>query len=201
MKIVSFDVGHTNLAMVVVHAEFDNLTCTVEELEVVHAEMFDLAAIRCPHPEECIFMATDKCAAHKCHHLVDIIHPHLEGSDLVLAERQPLCGLTGIEQSLYIYIKQRYSGDRKTHMRLVSPNSVHAHFCMSSEKVDRRLQVVEIAKDFLEECPAFIKAREKDHLADAFAFVLFFCQAVLPREMVSKRTNPFSHFAMDVDKP
>lgn len=189
MKIVSFDIGHTNLAMVVVNVEVDQNTCEVLEITPIHTLMTDLANIQCTG--NCIFMKTDKSSSHKCHHFVESIHEHLVGSDLVLAERQPLCGLTGIEQSLYIYIKQRYSGGRPNHMRLISPNSVHAHFNMSTEKPTRRIQVVDIVYNYLKDCNAFIKVKDKDHLADAFIFVLFYCQTTLQKEMVSKKKNPF----------
>lgn len=189
MKIVSFDIGHTNLAMVVANVEIDENTCEVLEIIPTHTQMINLAHIQCNG--DCVFSRNDNCAAHKCHHFVDSIHEHLVDSDLVLAERQPLCGLTGIEQSLYIYIKQRYSGNRKDHMRLISPNSVHAHFNMSSEKTQRRIQVVEIVFHYLKNSSVFMGAKEKDHLADAFIFVLFYCQTNLQRENVAKKVNPF----------
>lgn len=195
MRIVGIDVGHTNLAMVVADVEVDPDTDELESIKVVHAQMSDLGMIRCGSGSDCLFPRGDRSSAHKCHHWVEHCDKWFKDSDLVVMERQPLCGLTGIEQSIYIYVKQRYSRGVSNHVRLLSPNSMHCHFNMSSDKVERRKQIVEICQEYLLESPAFKTAKEKDHLADAFGFILFYCQTILPEELYKKRPNRFASFA------
>ena len=195
MKIVGIDVGHTNLAMVVAEVEVNSKTDELVGIKVVHAQMTDLGNMMCPNPQECIFLPTDRSSAHKCHHWVEACDEWFGGSDLVVMERQPLCGLTGIEQSIYIYVKQRYSGGSANHIRLLSPNSMHCHFNMSGDKSVRRGEIVEISRAYLEESRAFKNAREKDHLADAFGFILFYCQTILPQDLMAQRPNRFASFA------
>ena len=197
MKIIGIDVGHTNLAMVV--AEVGVHRDEIRGIKVIHSQMSDLGMINCPG--DCLFLPHDRSSAHKCHHWVESCDKWFSGSDLVVMERQPLCGLTGIEQSIYIYVKQRYSGGSPNHIRLLSPNSMHCHFNMSRDKVVRRKVIVEISREYLEESPAFRSAREKDHLADAFGFILFYCQTILPSDLLAKMPNRFLGFAYTVDPP
>lgn len=195
MKIVGIDVGHTNLAMVVAEVEVDKKTDELVGIKVVHAQMTDLGLMTCPNPEDCMFLPGDRSAAHKCHHWVESCDKWFRGSDLVVMERQPLCGLTGIEQSIYIYVKQRHSGGSSNHIRLLSPNSMHCHFKMSDDKAVRREEIVEISRAYLEESRAFKNAKEKDHLADAFGFILFYCQTILPEDLMAQRPNRFASYA------
>jgi hypothetical protein len=197
MKIVGIDVGYTNLALVVAQVDVDEETDELQAITVIHAAMTNLAHVQCSCPDECIFNPREKTSAHKCHHWVENNHEHFKDSDVVVIEAQPLTGLTGVEQSIYIYLKQRYSKGRSSHVRMLSPNALHNHFSMSSEKVERRKEIVEIARDYLEEAPAFKTAKEKDHLSDAFGFILFYCQTILPRELLARRPNPFSGFAYE----
>lgn len=199
MKIVGIDVGHTNLARVVAEVDVDEYD-EITGIRVVHAQMTDLGMVGCPHPEDCIFLPGDRSSAHKCHHWVESCDEWFSGSDLVVMERQPLCGLTGIEQSIYIYIKQRYSAG-PNHVRLLSPNSMHCHFNMSSDKAVRREEIVRISGAYLEEAPAFRSAKEKDHLADAFGFILFYCQTILPADLMAQRPNRFAGFAYRPEPP
>lgn len=184
MKIVGIDVGYTNLALVVAHVDEED-----NEIEVTYAKMTNLAHVKCVDPS-CIFHKDDKSPAHKCHHFVESMDEYLRDSDVVLMERQPLQGLTGVEQSIYIYIKQRYSAGDQAHMRLISPNAMHKHFAMSSEKVERRVEIVEIARRYLEHNKNFKMAREKDHLCDAMGFIIFYVHTM---KKITEN-NPFASF-------
>jgi hypothetical protein len=149
------------------------------EVSVTRAAMFDLALIHCEDPH-CVYERTDKSAAHKTLHLMVQLHDELESADFVFAEQQPPMGLTNVEQSLLIRIKENYSKGRKEFMRLISPSSMHRHFNMSKMKEERRVQVVEIARPWLASMPAFKAVVAKDHLADAMAFILFFVNTRMP---------------------
>lgn len=192
MKIVGIDVGHTNLALVVAEVEIrDN--CEIGEISVEHAQMTNLGDFVC-EGGECMFKKNDRSASHKCHHWVDDMENYFRDSDLVLMERQPLCGLTGIEQAIYIFVKQRYSAGREGHILLMSPNMLHSHFKMSSSKETRRREIVNICREYLEISPAFVNAKEKDHLADAMGFILLYIQRILPQQLKAQRRNRFAHY-------
>ena len=189
MKIIGIDVGCTNLALVKANVIFTQNM----DISVIFAQMFDLKQIVC-RTKDCIFTTNDKSSAHRCHHWVEMNENVFKGTDLILMERQPLVGLTGVEQSIYIYLKQRFSDGLASKIRLISPNSMHAFFNMSKLKEERRQQIVNITKDYLLETKAFQIAKEKDHLADAFGFILFYCKSTLKDNMTP---NPFQKYAYE----
>jgi hypothetical protein len=71
---------------------------------------------------------------------------------------------------------------------------MHAHFKMSNEKVERRIQVVEITQRYLEDFKAFKLAKFKDHLGDSLAFVLYYINVQLEDYIRNQKPNPFEKF-------
>ena len=193
MKIIGIDVGCTNLALVKAKVNVESNI----SIDVLFAQMFDLKNIIC-HAKDCIFTPGDKSSAHRCHHWVENIHRVFQDTDLILMERQPLFGLTGIEQSIYIYLKQRFSDGLASKVRLISPNSMHAFFKMSKNKEERRCEIVKITEDYLCEIRAFQVAKEKDHLADAFGFILFYTQSILTQKHSMARST-FQKFKYNIN--
>lgn len=197
-RIVGIDVGWSNLACVVVDVELDSHDNTSMEpyaFKVVHADMTDLRDIVCKHSKDCIFEACDRKGGHLVHHYVEKMHEWFSSADKIVIESQPIMSThKDVEQLLIVYIKQRYSKGKKRHVRLIAPQSMHAHFKMSSEKVNRRIQVVEITCKYLEEFKAFKRADYKDHLGDSMAFVLYYIDVYLEKHMNKLLPNPFDKF-------
>ena len=189
MRVVSFDVGHTNMAMVV--ADVDDVTF---EVTVLYTRMTNLKYLRCRDPD-CMFERTDRRTGHLVMHYVDSIDEHLREADYVLCELQPIMGMVDVEQCLGIYIRQRYAAGRPRFMRTLAPNSMHRHFGMSGDKVERRVEIVNITERYLAGNRAFDTATEKDHLGDACGYELFFVEALLPGEL---RTHPFEKFKFSI---
>jgi len=87
------------------------------------------------------------------------------GVDHVRIERQPLTGLTDVEQLLF--------GHFRSKARLVSPNSMHRHFHIGHYVYEqRKTQTTRIAEPYLCHLPAWQRERVHD-LADALCIVLF----------------------------
>jgi len=191
MRVVSFDFGHTNLAMVC--ANVDEVSYDVD---VTFAKMTNLKHIQCRG--DCFFQKKDRRSAHLLHHFVESIDEHLKKADLVLGELQPIMGMTDIEQCMLIYIQQRYSNGNKKFMQLISPNTLHTYFKMSSDKVTRRLEIVELMEYYLRGHRAYEIAKHKDHLSDACGFIILYAETILPdflrRDM---KINRFGNFAFD----
>lgn len=192
MKVVSFDFGHTNLAMVC--AQVDE---TTYDVEVTYAKMTNLKHMYCSG-KNCLFRRDDRRTAHLVHHFVESIDEHLRDADLVIGELQPIIGMVDVEQCMLIYIQQRYSNGNPNFMRLLSPNSMHKFFHMSEDKVERRKEIVTITEYYLTGHRAFDVAEQKDHLGDACGFVLYFAENILPdllRQDLSR--NRFKDFAFN----
>lgn len=192
MRVVSFDFGHTNLAMVCA-----NVDETSYDVEVTFAKMTNLKHMHCKGGD-CMFQKKDRRTAHLVHHFVESIDEHLKNADIVLGELQPIMGMVDIEQCMLIYIQQRYSNGNKGFMRLLSPNSMHKYFHMSDDKVERRKEIVDITEYYLTGQRAFDVAKQKDHLADACGFIILYAETILPEFLRQDMTkNKFGKFALN----
>lgn len=193
-RIVGIDVGWVNLAMVCVDVDMDSYDpLSVKEkfdFTVVYANMTDLRHVPC-RDESCMFERSDKNGGHVVHHYVEAMHEWFSTADKIVIERQPVQSV--VEQLLLVYIKQRYSKGKREHVKLIAPQTMHAYFNMSNEKVDRRIEVVEITREYLEELKVFKMAEYKDHLGDSLAFVLYYIRVHLEKH----RPNPFDNFKYD----
>lgn len=197
-RIIGIDVGWSNLAMVVVDVDlesYDVHSVDKYDFEVKYANMTDLRNINCTNKKDCLFEYNDRKAGHLVHHYVEQMDEWFSTADKIVIEAQPICSThKDVEQLLLVYIKQRYSNGKKRHVRLIAPQTMHAHFKMSSEKVERRLEVVEITRKHLEELKAFKKAEFKDHLGDSMAFVLYYINVCLEEHIRKQKPNPFAAF-------
>lgn len=190
-RVIGIDVGWSNLAMVVVDVDTDS----IKNFNVIYTNMTDLRKIKCSDPSCCMFEKRDRKGGHLVHHYVEMHHEWFSTSDRVVIESQPIMSThKDVEQLILVYIKQRYSNGNKKHVSLVAPQSMHSHFNMSNEKVIRRLQVVEITRQYLETSSSFINAEHKDHLGDAMAFVLYFINTKLEDYLNSLLPNPFMSY-------
>lgn len=198
-RIIGIDVGWSNLAMVVVDVDLEsynigNSMNSKYEFNVVFGNMTDLRHIRCRKPEECMFEVCDRKGGHLVHHYVEKMHEWFSSADKIVIESQPIMSThKDVEQLLLVYIKQRYSKGDKEHVRLIAPQSMHAHFNMSNEKVERRKEVVEITREYLENLKEFQLAEYKDHLGDSLAFILYYIHVHLEMH----QPNPFDSFKFD----
>lgn len=187
MRVASFDFGHTNLALVIADVDETSYDVTVQ-----FTKMQDLKSLRC---RGCMFEKKDRRTAHLVYHYVESIHEQLLECDLVIGERQPIMGMVDVEQCMLIFILQKYGKC----MRLFNPGQMHKAFKMSSDKVERRREIVTITESYLNNFREFRRAREKDHLGDALGFILYFAEHVLPGEQLEeqRRENPFLRFKYD----
>lgn len=191
MRVVSWDVGHKNLATVVAEVSFGE--DGEVDVVVVDCLMTNLKHIAC-NDSKCMFMKTDNSAAHRVYHFIQSLRPHLEIADLICMESQPPVGLTAVEHSLYIYSKLWFSRGDPERVKLFSPNAMHAVFKMSHAKAQRRIEAVELTTRYLSGHEAFDCAVEKDHLADACLYILYYVKDVHHRR-TKRAVNPFRKFA------
>lgn len=188
MIVTAVDVGYINLAVVSVVVDEENDTIG----EVVHCSNTDLREVRCKK-KNCIFDRNDKGSSHKILHFLESgAFRVFDNSDYIVIERQPLVGLTGVEQSLLIMLKNRYR--RRKYIELISPNTLHAHYGLSTDRAERKQQVEGIVGPYLETFRNYKRATRKHDMADACIYCLFFIQVYLPNILSSKRANIFNKF-------
>lgn len=198
-RIIGIDPGWSHLALVVIDVDLDSYDVLRAGYKyyfnVVHAKMTDLRHMKCTNPNECMFETGDRKGGHLVHHFVESMHEWFSTADKIIIESQPIMSThKDIEQLLLVYVKQRHSNGKKRHIRLIAPQSMHAHFKMSSVKAERRKEIVEITKEYLKDVPAFKQASIKDHLGDATGFILYYIDTLLEEHVRNQQPNPFEKF-------
>lgn len=195
-RVIGIDVGYSNLALVVCDIDKEDY----DDIKVVFSKMTDLRNIAC-RDDDCMFGKCDRKGAHLVHHFVKSMHEWFDTADQILIESQPITSThKDIEQLLVYLIKLWYSYPKnkpKDHVKLIAPQSMHCHFNMSGVKENRRKEIVEITKYYLDNQPSFMYATQKDHLADAMGFILYYVQVLMPGVMVRRfKHNPFLKYKL-----
>lgn len=191
-RVLGIDVGFSHLATVVCDVDRETF-----EITPVFGKMTDLRNLMC-RDKECMFERHDRKGGHLVHHYVEEMHKWFDSADQIVIEAQPICSShKDIEQLILVYCKQRYSVPKKkpkNHVRLLHPRSMHCHFGMSSEKVERRIEIVDITRNYIQDFDAYKRSAEKDHLGDAAGYILFYVQTIMPDDMRRVKPNQFAKF-------
>lgn len=191
-RIIGIDPGFHHLGLTVIDVDRETL-----DMKVIHCSMMDLRKLRCKNPN-CLYEKNDGSGGHRTLHYVEENAEWFKGADYVVMEQQPIMStLKDVEHVLLLLIKQQFSNGRRDYARQISPRTLHAHFNMSSEKVERRVEVVELTKHLLGGHRAFDNAVEKDHISDSCAFALLFVHTVLPEIIRKSKPNPFAKFSFN----
>ena len=175
MIYTSIDIGYKNLGLIQ----------TDENLNVIFMKKIDISRlqhnrVRCcdcaiPHTSE----VADLVA-----HFVQEYHDILNNCDVILMERQPPGGLTSIETLLLFLFRDK--------AKLISPNSVHAHFGINHLDYDQRKErSVAIATKYI----TLPDIARKHDIADAFCMILFQTQREQVKFKIPKlKSLPFESY-------
>lgn len=187
MLYTAIDIGYRNLGLIQVEV---NSTATVIN-NATFMKKIDISKI--PHKNvphcDCKIPHTNETADHVAHFMQE--HREvLESADVILLERQPPFGMTNIESILFFVFRDK--------IKLISPNSVHAHFGFSHlEYEDRKDRVVSIASKHI----TLPDITRKHDIADAFCMILYEVQknqVKLKRDEEVKRL-PFDSYRFDAE--
>lgn len=184
--VTAVDIGIINLAVVSVQEDEGEIT------KVLHCSVNDITKMRCKD-DKCFFNKNDKSSSHRImHFLKSKGYEIFDNSDYIVIERQPLVGLTGVEQSLFLMLKQRYKKNK--FIELISANALHAFYGMSDVREVRKIESVNIATMYLNGFRDFDRAVKKDDMADAFLYCKFFIEKFLPDIRLNRVRNKFLKF-------
>lgn len=151
MIYTGIDIGYHNMGLV---------QCD-DDLNVLYQKRINLTRYKCG--TDCTLYHTNE-VADLVAHLVQEYKEVFDSSDVILMERQPPTGLTNIETLLLYIFREK--------IKLISPNSVHAHFGYGHlDYENRKERVVSIASKYMT-----IPGVRKHDIADAFCIILFFHQ-------------------------
>ena len=163
----SIDVGYYNMGLV----QCDS------ELNVTFAKRVDITRYT-----GCALYHTKHVADYVAH-FVQLYKEIFDSADVILMERQPPSGLTSIEALLFYIFRDK--------IKLISPNSVHAHFGYSHLDYEQRKdRVIDIASKYF----TLPEVARKHDMADAFCMVLYEVQL---RQLEIKQQDEIKRLPFD----
>lgn len=155
MYILSIDVGIINLGLV--YGKIEDYLLTIEDIALVDITKYQWC--------KCTKFDHEKKISNYMKHVFEEYNKFFT-ADVIIIERQPLCGIVSVEQIIcYEYPKSV----------LVSPNAVHKHFNMSHLTYNfRKMASIKIAKPYLEKFENYNLMERKHDLSDCVLMILFY---------------------------
>tara|TARA_B100001996_G_scaffold79095_1_gene58286 strand:- start:2388 stop:3284 length:897 start_codon:yes stop_codon:yes gene_type:complete len=163
MKILSIDVGITNLALVSCELSLD-----FEIETVIHCEL-------CNIRDMCLFCTDKNCVLQHektpldwVNHLVLFRKKVFDAADVILIERQPPGGLKDVEILLFEKFRER--------VKMIHPRSLHGWMRITHLDYDgRKAETEKAAQLYVKHTKAWELNSERRHdIADAVCFTLFY---------------------------
>jgi len=177
MKITSIDIGHTNMA--ILQAEITYKTSTVDKTltKILMVNTIDLKDTG----ETEMYKKMKK--------FIDNYTEIFNTSKYILIERQPIQGLTSIQEIIAYQFPDK--------VKLISPRSMHCYFGINHYPYEtRKEKTIEIADKYLNEFSEYQNSRKHD-LADAFCILKFFIGTVKPKEFDFDKYKYIPQYTLD----
>lgn len=152
MFVLGIDVGIINLALVQVEVDDDT---------------WDIKRVCACHRVDTTRLTESRETADRVAATVERFRTLFDTSDKILIERQPLVGLTGVEEVIFFMFRQRCVK--------VSPNAMHSHFKINRLDYEgRKEKTVARARPWLIGHEGWLKNPDRQHdMADAMCIILW----------------------------
>jgi hypothetical protein len=163
-KLVSVDVGYSNMAIVELTTDFKDFT--VNNVYKINLSNFN---------ETEVYLSMIK--------FISEYKKLFDNADLILIERQPPQGLTNIQDILAFNFSSK--------VKLICPRSMHKHFLISKLDYDSRKQhTVKITSKYLKNFLIFDNESRKHDIADAFCLALYYIEKNKKLEILEPEPIP-----------
>lgn len=182
-KILSIDIGIINLGYVY------GITST-SKFEVLECNRVDITLMRHNKVKYCeCKLHHDFCIPDYLDHFIQERQDLFDNADVILIERQPIMGIMNVQDLLFVRFRNK--------VKLISPNSVHKFFKMSSDYDTRKIESVNIAKSYLDVFTSFTLNDRQHDITDALLIILFYLSSIKIKKIIpilSKDKSPFEFF-------
>ena len=108
----------------------------------------------------------ERCIPDYLDHFIQEYSKYFAECDILLLERQPPIGITNVQDLLFTRFREK--------VLLISPNSVHKYFGLSSEYLVRKIESEKIAGEYLTNFKSFTTNDRKHDISDALLMVLYY---------------------------
>lgn len=149
IRIISIDIGYSNMAIVSISTNFDELF-EVNDIHKVNLYKFN---------ESQVHQAMIK--------FIEEFKYNFDEADIVIIERQPPMGLTNIQDILAFQYSDK--------VKLICPRSMHKHFGVSKLDYEhRKNKTEEISYEYLKSFEKYKTLVRKHDVADALCLALYY---------------------------
>ena len=192
MNVLSIDIGIINLGYVYseyypdfayYYSDSENKTLQSNEvIKIIDCNKVDITIMKHNTTKFCdCKLHHDNCFPDYLEHFFQEYSEMFNNSQLILVERQPITGITNVQDLILNKYREKTI--------LISPNSVHKHFCMSKNYTTRKKQSELIAMKYLYHFSNFINKLRKHDISDAMLLILYYYETVLKKKNSLKNNN------------
>lgn len=190
IHILGVDIGIHNLGISLTETDSEFNNPEVIWFDLINITEFNCDRTKCPYFHEKTI--TDWMA-----HVFEHNRDFFEKSDYILIERQPLTGLTSIEQFIFAAWRRKSI--------LISPSSVHKYFKYNNQTYEqKKISSEQIALRYLEKSPdmkeIFYFFHRRHDISDSILFTMYWCEkqyTQLQKDKYNKkRINKFQNMKM-----
>jgi hypothetical protein len=173
MKVLSIDIGITNLGYVYGEYTFDpkvnklNLNSLKNNLiKIISCDRIDITNVKHSKVPFCdCKLHHDYCIPDYLDHFIQEHLEVFENADKIIIERQPPVGITNVQDLLFTKFRSK--------VLLISPNSIHKYFNMSKDYSTRKEESEKIAVYYLSGMKRYLNNIRKHDIADALLMILY----------------------------
>ena len=162
MLLVSIDVGIFNLGMVCCNIN-DDYTLN----EVLWCQLINVKNL----VEHCTIKNCDLyhnlCMADYMTHLFHTYEHYFKNAEIILVEQQPPCGFISIQEIIRFQYRDK--------VKIISPNSVHAHFKINNLDYAKRKEfTVKFSTPYLKQFDYFNRLVRAHDVCDGFVMMMYY---------------------------
>ena len=182
MKILSIDIGIINLGYVFAEVEIitsfsgskyknlklnENYKSITNSVNVIDCNRIDITNVKHNTVKICdCLLHHERCIPDYLDHFIQEKQNLFDTADIILIERQPPVGITNVQDLLFTKFRSK--------VLLISPNSVHKYFKLSSEYLVRKIESEKISEIYLSNFTNFSNNIRKHDISDALLMIIFY---------------------------
>uniref|UniRef100_A0A6C0B060 Holliday junction resolvase RuvC n=1 Tax=viral metagenome TaxID=1070528 RepID=A0A6C0B060_9ZZZZ len=158
-------------------------------IRVLDCNRIDITNIRHKRVSYCdCKLHHDRCIPDYLDHFIQET-PYFEECDVLIIERQPPVGITGVQDLLFKQFREK--------VLLINPGSIHKYFGLPSVYSERKEESEKIAEAFLSNFSKFTTNNRKHDISDALLMTVFYYKQKMEKIIECNKFNTEIH---DFDK-
>ena len=207
MKILAIDVGIINLGYVYAEliieepadgSKYKNLLLNSfyneerfnNKCKVIDCNRVDITKIKHRKVPFCVCkLHHERCVPDYLDHFIQEL-PHFNECDILIIERQPPMGIMNVQDLLFKLFRDK--------VLLISPNSMHKYFKLSSDYNERKKQSEQLSLTHLTDFENFNKQIRRHDISDAMLMIIYYYKISL--DDVIKNTTKINVILDDFEK-